>query len=132
MEKILSNKKNEIVGLVKGILFSLIFTVFAVFVLALVYKFVSLSDVFIKVANQTIKILSIALGVKIALKKNKSKGLPKGIIVGVLYTILSFLLFSLLAHSFSFSLSLMTDIIFAGLIGLIFGILFVNLKNKKF
>ncbi len=129
MEKVLSNKKQKFAGLVKGLLFSIIFTAVAVLALAFLYKFVEMSDGAIKVANQIIKILSIALGVKIALKKDKSKGLLKGVIIGVLYTILSFVLFSLLAKNFSFSLSLVTDIIFAGLVGLIFGVLFVNLKK---
>lgn len=129
MEKVLSNKKQKIAGLVKGVLFSLIFTAVAVLLLAVLYKFVEMSDGAIKIANQIIKIASVALGVKIALKKDKSKGLLKGAIVGVLYTILSFVLFSLLAKNFSFSLSLVTDIVFAGLVGLIFGVLFVNFKK---
>lgn len=129
MEKVLSNKKQKFAGLVKGLLFSIIFTAVAVLALAFLYKLVEMSDGAIKVANQIIKILSIALGVKIALKKDKSKGLLKGVIVGVLYTILSFVLFSLLAKNFSFSLSLVTDIVFAGLVGLIFGVLFVNFKK---
>ncbi len=129
MENVLSSKKQGFVGVVKGILFALIFTVVAVFLLAVLYKFVEMSDGTIKIANQVIKIISIALGVKIALKKNKSKGLLKGLIIGIFYTILSFLLFSILAKNFSFSLSLVSDIVFAGLVGLIFGILFVNFRK---
>lgn len=128
MENILT-KKQSFASVTKGVLFALIFTVVAVLVLAVLYKFVDMSDGVIKVANQVIKVVSIALGVKIALKKDKSKGLVKGLIVGIIYTILSFFLFSLLAKSFSFSLSLVSDVIFAGLVGLIFGVLFVNFRR---
>ena len=129
MENVMSNKKQGIAGIVKGVLFALALTVVAVLVLAILYKFINMSDTVIKVANQIIKIASIALGVKIATKKDKSKGLLKGAIIGALYTVLSFFLFSILASSFSFTLGLLFDILFASVIGLIFGVIFVNAKK---
>ena len=131
MEKSLSNGKITFVNIVKGVMFALGITIVAVLLLAIVYKFVNMSDATIKIINQIIKILSIAIGVFICLKNDKSKGMLKGAIVGGIYTIISFFVFSILVSTFSFSFSLLYDILFASIIGLIFGIIFVNIKSKR-
>ena len=84
----------------------------------------------IKVINQVIKVLSVLLGVSLTLKKDKTKGLLKGAGVGALYTLLAYLVFSVLVGNFNFGLSLVFDTIFAAVIGLICGVIFVNVKTR--
>ena len=93
------------------------------------WNIVNISDLTIKIINQIIKGFSVLLGVFICLKNNKEKGLIKGAIIGAAYTLLSYLIFSILVASFSFSASIIYDMIFASIIGLICGIMFVNLKK---
>jgi putative membrane protein (TIGR04086 family) len=94
-----------------------------------VYKFVQLDDSTIKIVNQVIKVLSVVLGVNVSLKSDHTKGAIKGLFVGVIYSIVSYAVFGLLSSTFTFSLSILFDALFAGLVGLIAGIFLVNLKK---
>ena len=122
-------KKQNFSQVAKGILIALAVSLIGILIFAVVLRFVNFSDMGIKITNQIIKILSVLLGVFICLKKDKSKGLIKGTIVGAIYTISSYLLFSILVASFSFSASIIYDLIFSSIVGLVCGVLFVNLKK---
>ena len=132
MDKLLTKKtinKNAIMSTFKGVLISLCVSIIGILLFAFILKFVGLSDTVIKVVNQVIKVVSVLFGVLVCLKKDKSKGLLKGSIVGGLYTLSSYLVFSLLVASFNFSLTIFYDLIFSMVVGLIFGVLFVNSKR---
>ena len=124
-----TSKKENILCVLRGVLAAISLTVVLILFLALIYKFVDMSEGVIKIVNQVIKVLSIAVGVFVCVKKNRIKGMLKGSIIGAIYTLTSYLLFSILISSFSFSLSLVYDIIFGTLIGLIFGVIFVNFRK---
>ncbi len=121
--------KNNVSGVVRGLLVSISISLVAILIFAIFLKFVGLSDIVIKIINQVIKVLSILFGVKVTLKRDKSKGLIKGVVLGVLYTITSYLVFSILIASFSFGLSFLYDLIFSSVVGLICGVIFVNTKR---
>mgnify|MGYP003289400660 CR=1 FL=1 len=128
MDKVLV-RKNTIPQVVKGCLIALSVSVIGILVFAVILRFLSLNDLTIKIVNQIIKVLSVLLGVMVTLKKDKTKGLIKGSIVGVIYTLSSYLLFSILVASFSFGLSIVYDMLFSGVVGLISGVIFVNSKK---
>lgn len=128
MDKVLV-RKNTISQIVKGCLVALSVSVIGILVFAVVLRFLSLNDLTIKIVNQIIKVLSVLLGVMISLKKDKTKGLIKGSIVGIIYTLSSYLLFSILVATFSFGLSIIYDMIFSGVVGLVSGVMFVNSKK---
>lgn len=121
--------KNNVSGIIRGLLVSISISLIAILIFAVLLRFVTLPDIVIKIVNQIIKVLSILFGVKATLKKDKSKGLIKGIVLGILYTFTSYLVFSVLIASFSFGLSFLYDIIFSALVGLICGVIFVNAKR---
>ena len=127
MEKAIN--KGNISQVLKGCLIALCVSLVGILLFAVVLRFVSLSDTVIKIINQIIKVTSVLLGVKVCLKNNKSKGLMKGSCVGAIYTIISYLVFSLLVASFNFSLSIFYDLIFSSVVGLICGVIFVNIKK---
>jgi len=127
MEKVIN--KNNISQVFKGCLIALCVSLIGILLFAVVLRFINISDTLIKIINQIIKVVSVLLGVKVCLKKDKSKGLVKGSCVGAVYTITSYLVFSLLVASFSFGLSIIYDLIFSSLIGLICGVIFVNSKK---
>ncbi len=128
MEGVL-NKKTSVLGVLKGVLVAVCVSIVGVLAFAIVYKFVQVGDTTIKIVNQVIKVLSVVLGVNVALKSDRSKGAVKGLFVGVIYSIVSYAVFGLLSSTFSFSLSILFDVLFAGIIGLIAGIFLVNLKK---
>jgi len=122
-------KRRVLSPIVKGVLTAVCFSVVAVLVFAIIYKFTTFSELTIKVVNQIIKVLSIVFGVSISLKHDKTKGVLKGALVGILYVLLSYVIFSILVASFTFSLSIVYDIIFSVLVGVICGGFMVSLKK---
>ncbi len=128
MEGVLDKKAN-ILGVLKGVLVAVCISIVGVLLFAVVYKFVAMNGTTIKIVNQVIKVLSVLLGVNVALNGNKTKGAVKGLLIGVIYSIVAYAIFGLLSSTFTFNLSILYDAIFAGLVGLIAGIFLVNLKK---
>ena len=121
---------NLFLMILKGALISLSISLLCVLIFAFVLRFIALPDALISPINQVIKGVSVLLGTIIALKKARQMGLISGLLIGLLYTIIAFVTFSILDGNFSFSLSLLNDILFGGIIGGICGIIAVNLKKK--
>ncbi len=128
MEGVL-DKKASILGVLKGVLVAVCVSIVGVLAFALVYKFVQMGDTTIKIVNQIIKVVSVVLGVNVALKSDRSKGAIKGLLVGAIYSVVAYAVFGLLSATFTFSISILFDVLFAGLVGLIAGIFLVNLKK---
>ncbi len=126
----LTNKKANLLNILRGVLMALALTIVLVLILAIIYKFVDMSDTTIKVINQVIKVASIGFGIFLCLKKDKKQGMLKGSTIGALYMLLSYLVFSLLVSSFYFSLAILYDLIFGAILGLLFGVIFVNFSKR--
>lgn len=127
--KIKTASKNYWIQILKGSLSAISVALLLIFVFALVIRFASIPDYLIKPINQIIKVLSILVGVIIALKNDNTKGLKKGIIIGAIFSIMAYLVFSILSFNFSFDWTMLVDIVFAGVIGGLAGMLIVNLKK---
>ena len=121
--------KDFFLSITRGVLVALSVSLVCILLFAVLLKFFDMSDMGIKIANQVIKIVSVALGVGVSLKRDKKNGIAKGLLIGVLYTVVSYLVFSLLTSSFVFSKTIIFDTLFLGLSGMIFGIIFVNIKK---
>ena len=128
MEGVLDKKAN-ILGVLKGVLVAVCISIVGVLLFAVVYKFVAMNGTTIKIVNQVIKVLSVLLGVNVALKGDKTKGAVEGLLIGVIYSIVAYAIFGFLSSAFTFDLSILYDAIFAGLVGLIAGVFLVNLKK---
>lgn len=122
-------KKRVLSPVVKGVLFSVCFSVVAVLLFAVIYKFVDFTETVIKVINQIIKVLSICFGVSVALKTDRQRGALKGAIIGILYVVLTYTIFSILVADFTFAFSIFIDIFFAVVVGVICGAFLVRLKK---
>ena len=118
-------------NILKGSLIAVSISLILILLFAVLIKLTNIPDVAISPVNQVIKIISIFFGCFLCLKKLPQKGLVTGSFVGMLYTVLAFLIFSLLGGTFSFNLTLLSDIIFATIIGGICGIMAVNKKIKQ-
>ena len=124
-----SNKKVFLMQILKGSLASLSISLVGILLFALLIHFTGLSDGFIMPINQVIKIVSIFVGVFLALKTNKKQGFVKGLLIGLIYTFLAYVLFSILSSTVSVGITSLNDLLFGGLIGGISGIISVNIKK---
>ncbi len=119
---------NLIKQIVKGALIATFSTIVGVLIFALIIKATNLSEIAIKSVNQFIKIISIFLGVLFSVKENK--GLVKGAIVGATYMLIVSLIFRLLGSRGNGFLSFILELLFCAIVGVIFGIISVNAKNR--
>lgn len=124
-----SNKKGFLGQVVKGALSAISLALVLILLFAVLIRFTSLSDKFIKPVNQIIKIVCILFGVKLSLKHDAQKGWFKGFLIGLIFSVIAYVLFSILSMEFSFSTSTLIDMVFSSLIGLIAGVLLVNLQK---
>ncbi len=113
---------------VRSTIISVICMLIAVLIFALVVHFACLSSNVIKTVNQFLKLLSIFLGCFSAIEENG--GLIKGLLTGLMFCVVVTLIFSLVSGESFFGKESIIEIIFCGLIGLISGIISVNVKSK--
>ena len=121
-------KNNSTIKMVvKSCIFSVFLSLFLVMIFALILKSVYLSTGVVKAINQFIKVVSIGLGVLLFIRGNR--GLIKGVGSGITTIIFTHLIF-LCFGTGHFDLSFWVDQIFGLIVGGIFGILSVNLREK--
>lgn len=124
------NKSNVFLTVLKGTLIALSISIIGVLIFAFVLRFVSIPDSAISPVNQVIKGVSILVGTIFALRKNKEMGLIKGLLIGLFYIVLAFLTFSLLDGNFNLSATILNDLLFGSIVGMIAGII-SNLTRKN-
>ena len=134
MEKVKNSNKGEtsfFLSILKGSLASLCISLIGILIFAFLIRFISIPDSAISPINQVIKGVSILIGCFIGLKKTNEMGFISGLLIGVFYTIISFVVFSILDGQFTFSKNLLNDILFGGIIGIICGVIAVNIFGKR-
>ena len=118
--------KKDALNLLKGIIISLIFSLFAVCLFALLIKLFSINNGAIKPINYLIKVLAVFLGTYLSV--GEEKGILKGLVTGFLIILVLQIIFSLLSKTFLFQLSLLWDLCLGCVESAISGILAVNKK----
>ena len=125
-----SGKNNIFLTILKGSLIALSISLIGILIFAFVLRFIPISDNLIMPINQVIKGLSVLIGTILALRKVNEMGLVSGLLIGLVYTAVAFVTFSILDGNFDFSLTILNDLLFGGIVGAICGIIAVNLKRK--
>ena len=125
----IENKGNNFLVVLKGVFWALTVSLLCVLIFAFIIKFTNISESAIMPINQVIKVLSILVGCWVASKKIKSNGWLWGLIIGAIYTLLAFVVFSILDGEFRFTLSLLNDLVFGAVLGLISGIITFALRK---
>ena len=110
----------------RGVSLAIIVCLAAVLIFALVIQFTGLPESVIMPVNQFIKVLAIFIGCFFSLRG--SKGWLKGGLVGLIAGWLTFLLFALLG-GFPSGLRILWDLLFCVGVGILSGIISVNLKK---
>jgi len=109
-----------------GAFLTLIISLVAVLIFSIVVKTANLQSGVIKGVNQFIKTLAVFLGCFFSIRGKL--GFLKGILIGTLGLTLVFLIFSLLSGTWDMGLSFLIDLAFGGVVGLIAGVISVNVK----
>lgn len=124
---IMNDAKNGAKMVVGGVLKGLIFSLAAVLVFSFIVKFCPLGDGVIHAVNQFIKSLAVFTGCFFSLKGKL--GWLKGMITGIFIFLFTYLVFTLLAGADVFSLGFAIDLLFGAAVGLISGIISVNVRK---
>ena len=119
---------NGLFQILKGALLALAFSFLMTVIFANVLRFTPLPDKVIYPVNQTVKVLSIAVGTLVFIRGEK--GFLKGIAVAPIFTALSYLAFSAIGGDFSLSWLIFAELFIAILSGIICGAVAVNLRRN--
>ena len=123
----MSTFKLTLLSFMKGVIVALLFSIVAVLIFAAIISAFNLSSGVIKPVNVLIKIVSVSVGVFIAVRGDK--GLLKGALLGVIITVLALTLFSIIGGESAFTSSIIWELLLGAAIGAISGIFSVNLKK---
>jgi len=130
-KKVKKQNKSYSLEMFKAVIIALIISLVLILISAAIIYFTNIPTSAIPIINQIIRGIAILI-TAILVFRLPSNGWIRGIIFGVLYTIITFVVFSLMApEGFNFGLSLLNDIAFGAVMGLICGILCVNLRKNK-
>ena len=114
-------------GVLKGVIISVLFSLLAVLIFALVIKSFSFPDAVIKPVNVIIKTLSVFTGVFFSVKGEK--GLIKGAITGLLSVLVASLVFAItIIGGAAGASSILWEVLLGGAVGAISGAIAVNRK----
>ncbi len=119
---------NHIIYMLKGLIFSMGITMLLLFILSLILLYTPLKESNIPLFNTIIMIISITIGsiyVSISIGEN---GWINGGILGILYFLILVLLNYLFFKSFLIDMYLVGKLILSLVIGIIGGIIGINLK----
>ena len=114
---------------IKAICTAVIITLVAIFIFGLIVKFAELNQTVIRIINQFIKTVAIFSGCYFAFSKNK--GYFKGGIAGFFATLITYFIFMIMTGSVGTVSAFMLDLLFGTLIGVISGVLTVNVRVKN-
>lgn len=84
------NRRNILKSLATGLLFSILFTITAMLLMALALVWLRFGDSLITVLNQLIKLTAIILGTCYAVPRGGERGLATGVFLALAYTALGY------------------------------------------
>ena len=128
MEKIQTNETKTIKIIAKGIGISLLITVIALIIFAIILTYTNIEENVINPVIMIITAISILIGSSIESTKIKKNGLINGGIIGGSYILILYVVSSILNWKFSLNIQSIIMIITAVIFGILGGIIGVNKK----
>lgn len=124
-------KTNNIKIIAKSICFSYLITFFLILIYSAILAYTKVSESTIPTCLFIIGMISVFIASSLAIIKIKKNGLKNGGIIGFGYVSILYVLSSLFEANFSLTKYSVATIIFYILLGMIGGIIGVNLVGKK-
>jgi len=118
---------NSAFSVVKTVLLSLAVSLLLALIFALVMRLTSIGENAVYAVTQTLKELSLAVGILVFVRGEK--GWLQGLISAVLFTATSYLAFSALGGDFSLSWLIFAELAISSAIGAVAGMVAVNLRG---
>lgn len=123
-------RKGKLFLIGKGVLLGYLFMLFEIFVYSILLAYTSIPESSIGTCVFVFSLLSVFVSSSLVCIKIKENGMKNGGIVGFFYIMLVYLLESILIGNFALTSKTITTIIFNILLGMIGGIVGVNLAGK--
>ncbi len=117
----------DIADVLKAVLFSVLFSLAAVLIFAVIVQWTQISQAVIVPVNIAIKILSVAAGCLIGIRHGRL-GLVKGLLVGLFFALATYLVYSAINGSFRDNPMTLYDVLCAIAAGVIGAVVAVNLR----
>ena len=127
--KLPSIKNQAVNAVIRGILHAVILSL-VLFLLFAVLIWMGLPSGLNKPGIEIIKILSIFWGVIVALRHIEKHGWLFGALVGLMYMVLIFFIFSIISPEFGLISGLLTNILFACLVGAFSAMILKTLRTQ--
>ena len=118
-----------ILDVIKTVVIAILVSMVLVLVFALIVKSTNIGDQVITYVNLGIKIVAVLVGCLVGFKRGGKAGWLKGLISGLLYVVTSFLVFAAISGKPSFDGLTWLDFVTGAIVGLLCGIIAVNVKK---
>ena len=122
--------KNYLLGIGKGIIIAIVFTIISLFIFSCLLVFTNLSEGTIKPVIITLTGISILLGSSIGTKRFKKNGLFSGALIGGIYIITIYVISSIINSGFYLNISSIVMVVTGMICGILGGIIGVNSRRK--
>ena len=121
-----NQEKNNIKIIAKGSLVSIIITIVALMIFAIILSSTGVPETAIPTVIIIITAVSILIGSSLSMTKIKKNGIVNGALIGLIYIVFIYLLSSIVERNFSMSLYSIIMIVGSILAGAIGGIIGIN------
>ncbi len=129
MVKVNDNSTNNILGILKGSIISILLTLIMLMIFSAILTYTNVNESTMPTVIIVITAFSILLGSQITTRKIKKNGILNGALVGIIYVLCLYLISSFVTNNFVLGHYSIIMIITSILIGGLGGIIGVNLKK---
>ncbi len=123
-------KRVKMILIGKGVILGYLFMLFEILIYSVLLAYTSIPESSMDTCVFIFSLLSVFIASSLVCVKTKENGMKTGGIVGLLYILLIYILNSIVIGNFSLTSQTITTIIFNVLLGMIGGIVGVNISSK--
>ena len=123
-------RKGKMILISKGVILGYLFMLFEIFIYSIILAYTSIPESSIETSVFLFSLLSVFISSSLVCIKIKENGMKNGGLVGFFYIMLVYLFGSIMMGNFVLTSQTITTIIFNILLGMIGGIVGVNLASK--
>ena len=123
----MENKKSNLFRIIKSVAIAYAITLILIMIFAILLTYTNVPESFMETGVLIISVLSILISSFLSVKKIKENGLRNGALIGMSYVLILYILSSVFITGFGLSSYSITTIILCGIIGMVGGIIGVNM-----